>query len=90
MFSRSLSVSFSGESIAIFIKCDRLVSPIQFLSLVFIIFICEKLRSTEAVVTGMDKQTVERVLRLGNIATNISLLACQFLQLLFHILPWLV
>ena len=56
MFCRSLSESFSGDSIAIFIKEERLLSPMRFLNRVSIIFIYEKLISIEAVPTGIERQ----------------------------------
>ena len=44
----------------------------RFLSLVFIIFIWEKLRSTDAVETGKDMQMLAKALKFGNMVTNIS------------------
>ena len=55
IFSSSNSHSFSGDSIAISIRYDRLDSPIRFRNRVFIIFIPEKLHSTDAVPTGIDR-----------------------------------
>ena len=69
-------MSFAGDSIAIFIKWERLFSPVRFLNLVLMSFICEKLGSTEAVpvVTGIDKHTFDRALRFGNMVTSMSFL----------------
>ena len=58
---------------AIFIKFKRLFSPIRLLNLVFISFICEKLCSTEAVETGILKQTLKRVLRVVNMVYIVSM-----------------
>ena len=49
--SKSLSVSFSENSVSIFIKLDRLSSRRRF----FINFMSEKLRSADAVEMGIDK-----------------------------------
>ena len=57
---------------AIFIKCERLVSLKQLHRRVFISFICEKLLSTEAVATGMDRPMVASVFKFGNILLSIS------------------
>ena len=67
VISQSLSESLSGVSIEIFIKQERLLSPIRFLNRVFISFICEKLLSMEAVRTGIARQMFERVLRWGTL-----------------------
>ena len=48
---------------AIFIYNDKLITPRLFLSRVLIIFISEKLRSTEAVPTGIDKQMFAMTLK---------------------------
>ena len=48
----------------------RLFSPIRLLSLVFISFICEMLHSTEALETGILKQSLKRGFRLRNIWGN--------------------
>ena len=47
----------------------------RFLNLVLMSFICEKLHSTEAVATGIDKHTFDRALRFGNMVTSMSFLA---------------
>ena len=70
--SRSSSESISGDSIAIFIKLDRLESLRQFLRRVLINFIWEKLLSTDAVETGRVRLMVASVLKFGNMAFNIS------------------
>ena len=54
--SKSLSFSSGGDSIAILIKLERLVSLRLLRSRVLISFICEKLRSIDAVATGIDKK----------------------------------
>ena len=59
--SKSSSDSVSGDSMAIFI---RLLSPSRFLNLVLISFISEKLLSTDAVPTGIDRQISNKVLTL--------------------------
>ena len=60
---------------ATFIKCDKLISDSLFCSQDFSSFIWEKLRSTEAVVTGIVRHIVASKLRLGYIAFIILLLA---------------
>ena len=68
---------------AIFIN-DKLISLRRFLSRVLIIFISEKLRSTEAVPTGIDKQMFAVTLKLGNIAMSmlfvVNSFSCAFLS----------
>ena len=61
MFSKLQSERLSGDSIAIFIKQERLNSSIQFLNRVLISFIWEKLLSTEAVPTEMERQIFDSV-----------------------------
>ena len=56
MWSKSESDSLLGPSIAIFIRLPRFVSVSLFRSLVFIVFIAEKLRFMEAVLTGRRHQ----------------------------------
>ena len=46
-------------------------SPNRFLKPVLIIFICEKLCSTDAVPTGIVIQILDRLFKLGNIVLNI-------------------
>ena len=47
IYSRSFSDSCSGDSIAIFINFDRLISSMQFRSRLLINFICKKGLSTD-------------------------------------------
>ena len=63
--SKSLSESFSGDSMTIFIKLDRLSSVKRLRWRFFINFISEKLCSTDAVEMGIDKHMVASVCRLG-------------------------
>ena len=53
--SKSLSVSFSGDSMTIFIKLDWLSSVKRLRKRFFINFMSEKLRSAYAVEMGIDK-----------------------------------
>ena len=78
IFSRSSFESFSGDSMEIFIKWERLTSPRRFLNRVLIIFILEKLRSTDAVPTGIERHTLARILRFGNIAMSMLLVVSSF------------
>ena len=78
MFSRSLLESFSGDSIAIFIKEERLLSPMRFLNRVLIIFIWEKLLSTEAVPTEIKRHLFASLFKSGNIVSSIFLVANSF------------
>ena len=55
-----------------------MVSPRRFLSLVFIIFICENESSTDAVPTGMVRQAFARVLKLGHTVSSIELVDNSF------------
>ena len=71
--SKSLSVSFSENSVTIFIKLDRLSSRRRF----FINFMSEKLCSTDAVEMGIDKHMVASLYRLGN-AISMSLVSNSF------------
>ena len=66
--SKSLSDNCSGASKATFIKWDRLISDSLFHKRDLISFIFEKLLSTDAVVTGIVRQTVASNFRLGYIA----------------------
>ncbi len=66
--SNSLSDYCSGDSEDILIKCDKLNSDSLFRSRDLIVFICEKLLSTDAVVTGIVRQILASVLRFGYIA----------------------
>ena len=65
-------MSLSGDSIAIFIRCDKLVSFKLLCSLILMSLIREKLHSTEAVETGRDKLIVAMVCRFGNMVVNMS------------------
>ena len=64
-----------GSSIAIFIRLLRLIrllrfeSASEFLALVFIVFMVEKLRSTEAVLTGRQRKLYINFSKLVNIIT---------------------
>ena len=71
--SRLVSVSFCGDSIEIFMRWERLPALKELRKRVLISFIWEKLLSTDAVDTGMDKPIEAILLKLGNIATSISL-----------------
>ena len=67
ILSKSKSDIFSGPSIAIFNKFPRLESVSLFRNLVLIVFIAEKLRSTEAVLTGRQSKIDMSLMMLGNI-----------------------
>ena len=67
-----------------FQKGERLVSLKRLRRRDFINFICEKLLSTEAVATGIDRLMIARVFKLGNILFSISFVAN--LQLQLHVL----
>lgn len=73
--SKSLSDKCSGGSRATFTRCDKLISESLFCKRDLINFICEKLLSTDAVVTGIVSQIVASALRFGYIAPIISLVA---------------
>ena len=73
----SSSDRVSGDSIEIFMRCESVVSPRQFLNCVFIIFIWEKERSTEAVPTGIAKHSFVRILKFGHIVSDIN---CSFMS----------
>ena len=71
MFTKSLSDNCSGDYIATFIRWgDSLFRKRDLIS-----FISEKLLSTDAVVTGIVRQTVASDFRLGYIAPIISLVS---------------
>ena len=74
----------SGDSIAIFIRWERLLSLRRFHSRVFISFICENLLSTEAVETGIDRLILASVFKLGNIVTSVSFVTNSFCRKVFH------
>ena len=76
--SKSLSVSFSGDSMTIFIKLDRLSSVKRLRRRFFINFMSEKLRSADAVEIGIDKHMIASVCRLGNNAISMSLVSNSF------------
>ena len=69
----SLSDNCSGDSIVTFIRWDKLMSDSLFRKRDLISFIWEKLLSTDAVVTGIVRQTVANDFRLGYIAPIMSL-----------------
>ena len=81
IFSKSLSDIFSGDSIAIFIKWDRLFSPRRFLRWVFIIFIWEKLRSTEAVPIGIGRHMLAKVFKFGSMLMSVSLVQAHVIEM---------
>ena len=68
----------TGDSIAIFIRCERIESLKLLRSRVLFSFISEKLHSTEAVATGMERLMVASVCKLGNIVFSISFEANSF------------
>ena len=76
--SKSLSVSFSGYSMTIFIKLDRLSSVKRLQRRFFINFMSEKLRSTDAIEMGIDKHMVASLCRLRNNAISMSLVSNSF------------
>ena len=76
--SKSLSVSFSGDSITIFIKLDRLSSVKRLRWRLFINFMSEKLCSADAVEMGIDKHMVASLCRLGNNAISMPLVSNSF------------
>ena len=63
--SRLVSVSFCGDSIEIFMRCEKLPALKELRKRVLISFIWEKLLSTDAVDTGMDKP-IEAILLICN------------------------
>ena len=69
--SKSLSDKCSGDSIATFIRWDKFILD-NLLRRRHFSFILENLRSTDAVVTGIVRQTVPSDLRLGYMAPIIS------------------
>ena len=73
--SKSLSNTVSGDSIAIFIRRERLNSPRRLRSLVLISFIREDDISTDAVPIGSDKQQQASLCRFGSNAIEVSLVA---------------
>ena len=58
--------------IATFIRCNKLKSDYMFHKRDLINFICEKLLSTDYVVTGIVRQIVASALRFGYIASIMS------------------
>ncbi len=64
--SKSPSVSFSRDSIAIFIKLVRLSSVKRLPWQLYINFMSEKLRSADAVEIGIEKHMIASLCRLGN------------------------
>ena len=71
-FFQSTISEFSGDSMTIFIKLDRLSSVKRLRRRFFINFMSEKLRSADAIEMGIDKDMVASLCRLGN-NTNMSL-----------------
>ena len=63
----------SGDSIEIFMRCERVAFPKRFFNGVFIIFIWEKERSTEAVPAGIAKHTFLGFSNLDNCVSIIEL-----------------
>ena len=74
----SLSVSFSGNSMTIFIKLDMLSSVKRLRRRFFINFKSEKLRSADAIEMGIDKHMVASLCRLGNNTISMSLVSNSF------------
>ena len=68
---KSLSVSFSGHSLIVFIKLDRLSSAVT-KAIIYFNCMSEKLRSSDAVEMGIDKHMVACLCRLGNNAISMS------------------
>ena len=64
--SKSLSVSFSGYSMTIFIKLNGLSSVKRLRRHFFFDFMSEKLCSADAAEMGIDKHMVASLCRLGN------------------------
>ena len=71
--STSSSVSFSGDSVVIFIKCESSPSKREFRRCDLTSYILEMLLKTEDVETGIVRQIKGTVCKLGNIVTSISL-----------------
>ena len=69
-----MSDKCSGDSIATFIRCDKLKSDNMFHKLDFNFF-CENLLSTDAIITGIVIQIVASALRFGYIAPIMSVVA---------------
>ena len=76
--SKSLSVSFLGDSMTIFIKLDSLSSVKRLRRPFFINFKSEKLHSTDSAEMGIDKHMVASLCRLGNNAISLSLVSNSF------------
>ena len=72
MISKS-SVRVCADLLAIFLRWERVTSPRKSLNQVFIIFNCEKERSTEAVPPARVRPTCTRVLKVGHIFSNMEL-----------------
>ena len=88
--SSSSSDKPSGDSNAIFIRYERLASPSWFLRRDLTIFIWGKEHSTEAVPTGMVRQTLARMLKFGNMVCIMELVDNSFNCSLISSLGWLV
>ncbi len=85
IFFKSMSHTFSGDSNAILIRYNREVSPKRFRSEVFIIFICEKLRSTEQYQQeSTDKYIISKNIEAGKHCFE-HVAGHQFMQLCSHI-----
>ena len=76
--SKSLSVHFSGDSMTIFIKLDRLSSVKRLRRRFFISFMSEKLLSADAVEMGIDKHMVASLCRLEDNVISMSLMSNFF------------
>ena len=76
--SSSSSDKASGDSNEIFIRYERLASSGRFLRRDFTIYIWEKERSTEAVPTGMVRQTLAGMLKSGNVVCIMELVDHSF------------
>ena len=75
---KSLSVSFLGDSMTIFIKLDRLSSGKRLRRQFFNNFMSEKLPSADSVEMGTDKHIVASLCRLVNNAICMSLVSNSF------------
>ena len=76
--SKSLSVSFSGDSKTIFIKFDRLSLVKRLRRRFFINFMSEKHRSADAVEMEIDQHLVASICRFRNNAISLSLVTILF------------
>ena len=76
--SKLLSVIFSGDSMTIFIKLDRLSSVKRLWRRFFINFMTETLRSADAIAMGIYNHMVASLCRLRNNAISMSLVSNSF------------